>query len=91
VGLLHADGRITRHFLDTNDDKFADLPKTLRNLDNDSSVSLDDVIAELNSNHQSKTRFAQIVHKWLEDSNVAPEIAALMRKAVSKTEGELNA
>ena len=75
VGLLHSDGKVTRHYLDVSEDKWIDP------VDKPDSVEvegLSEFMAELAALDADSLDFREAVNRWVSDNKVSNDVKQLL-------------
>lgn len=76
VGLLHADGHITKHYLDTTHDNLA--PRTAAIAEVEESLELQDFIQELEALGDSHLDYRDAMVRYIEDNPVTPRTREIL-------------
>lgn len=82
VGLLHQDKSITRHYLDTELDKFIDMGEILESLESGLKVSLAEFAEELSQAHTERLDFTKAMVLWMEKNQVDEKIKEFVLKSM---------
>ena len=82
VGLIHADGTITRHYLDCSEDKFTDEAQRAGELLRGDDPGMSDFIAELGDLGPESLDFASAVRRYIEETRPPQAVAKLLLEAI---------
>ena len=86
VGLLHADGTIKRHHLDTSKDRFIDLDDSVtKQLEKGLEIDLAGLTEELSRLHMEKLDFAKLVLRLCEKHKVPAEVRTVILRCLGAT------
>ena len=84
VHVLHANGIVTREYLDTSKDQFQDPDSKAEEVSQNLKVDLTEFRQELSTLNPKEIGFAKQVILWLEKNNISPEVATIMMDALPK-------
>ena len=86
VGLLHSNGEMTRHYLDTSSDKFLTKEQT-EAVGKKFSVNLSSFHEELLKVGQSRENFVDKYMAWIKSNDVGPEVKEIMERIIRSASG----
>lgn len=81
VGLIHSNGTITRHFLDTSEDEFVDEAVKIEELESALKIDLSGFIDQLAASRKLGLDWNKAIKLYCDKHKIKPEVADLMIKA----------
>lgn len=89
VGLIHANGEVTRHFLDCSQDRFIDSHELGKAVQVALDIDLEDLIDDLNNMAAAPIDFQEAMDDWLRGPDRPnTDIVYLIRKAMAGASGD---
>lgn len=82
VGLLHFDGTIDKHYLESSDDKFIDVKQDVEIMSGGLGIVLAPFLKELSEMSDNKLDFIEAVLRFLRDCNIEQDVRGYILQAV---------
>lgn len=83
--LLHTDGSVVRHKLDTSADVFLDLDKKITELEDSLAIDLAEFAEELTSLHNEKLDFSRCVLNWVKRDGVPDTVKTIILRCLGRS------
>jgi Calcineurin-like phosphoesterase len=85
VGLIHADGTVSRHYLDISKDKWSDtVTRTVSGLEQSLQIELKEFAQELSKKHGKQVSFGEVVISWIEKNKPNARVEAIMHRILGR-------
>ncbi len=82
IGLLHSDGSVSRHLLDTKADRFRAIEEEVARAEEALAMDLSEFIAELNVADGERVDFARTVVKWCKGNDVPDMVRTVLLRII---------